>query len=87
MEILRDMIKHSMTINGHRTSLSLEPAFWQALRSEAMRQGISTPALVAKIDIARTQDARANAPANAQTSGLASAIRVYLLQSALNTTQ
>ena len=83
MEILRDMIKHSMTINGHRTSLSLEPAFWQALRSEAMRQGISTPALVAKIDIARTQDARANA----QTSGLASAIRVYLLQSALNTTQ
>ena len=74
MEVLRDMIKHSMTINGHRTSLSLEPAFWKALRAEAKRQGISTPALVAKIDGART-------------SGLASAIRVYLLQSALNTTQ
>lgn len=74
MEILRDMIKHSMTINGHRTSLSLEPAFWQALHKEAKRQGISTPALVAKIDDTRT-------------SGLASAIRVYLLQSASNTTQ
>ena len=77
MEVLRDMIKHSMTINGHRTSLSLEPAFWEALRAEAKRQGISTPALVAKIDAARTN-------IRAPTSGLASAIRVYLLQSALH---
>ena len=81
MEVLRDMIKHSMTINGHRTSLSLEPAFWEALRAEAKRQGISTPALVAKIDGARVN---ANAPASGLATGLASAIRVHLLQSALH---
>jgi len=47
------------------TSISLEDVFWQALQDEAARQEISVAALVAEIDKDRT-------------TGLSSAIRVYL---------
>ena len=47
------------------TSISLEDVFWQALQDEAARQEISVAALVAQIDKDRT-------------TGLSSAIRVYL---------
>jgi len=57
--------KHTITIAGHMTSISLEDVFWQALQDEAARQEISVAALVAKIDKDRT-------------TGLSSAIRVYL---------
>jgi predicted DNA-binding ribbon-helix-helix protein len=59
-------VKHSLTIAGHRTSLSLETEFWDALNQEATRQKKSVAALVAEID---------------QTRGnrnLSSAIRVWL---------
>ena len=62
------MKKHTMTINGHMTSISLEDEFWQALKSEAAAQGKSMAALVAEIDQNRT-------------TGLSSAIRVYLFKS------
>ena len=58
--------KHSITLAGHRTSLSLEEAFWSALRDIARREGCSIAALVERID--------------GQRSGnLSSAVRVYLL--------
>jgi len=59
--------KHTMTINGHMTSISLEDEFWHALRKEADRQGKSIAGLVAEIDKDRT-------------TGLSSAIRVYLFK-------
>jgi predicted DNA-binding ribbon-helix-helix protein len=61
--------KHSLTLRGHRTSVSLEAAFWQTFRDLAARQGKGLNELAAEIDAARPVDV-----------GLASAIRVHLLQ-------
>jgi predicted DNA-binding ribbon-helix-helix protein len=63
-------LKRSLTIAGHRTSLSLEPEFWQALQREAAARGIAVAALVTEID--RTRGER----------NLSSAIRVWLFQNA-----
>lgn len=59
--------KRSVTIDGHRTSISLEGAFWDALAQLARERGLSVQAVVAEIDHAR------------QRSNLSSAIRVHLL--------
>ncbi len=61
-------VKHSLTLRGHRTSVSLEAAFWDAFRLIAVQQGRSLNDLAAEID-ARRADV-----------GLASAIRVYILE-------
>ncbi|HEX9835841.1 MAG TPA: ribbon-helix-helix domain-containing protein [Alphaproteobacteria bacterium] len=58
--------KRSVVIDGHRTSVSLEPEFWRALRTVAERRGQSVNALVAEIDRARD-------------GNLSSAIRVFVL--------
>ena len=60
-------LKRSLTVAGHRTSLSLEPEFWDALQAEAVKRNQSVAALVAAID--QTRGAR----------NLSSAIRVWLL--------
>ncbi|MDE9449272.1 ribbon-helix-helix domain-containing protein [Aliiroseovarius sp. Z3] len=60
--------KHSLTLHGHRTSVSLEPEFWQAFREIAKERGLPLNALAAEVDAARGVD-----------RGLASAIRVYVL--------
>lgn len=62
-------VKHSVTLHGHRTSISLEAPFWTELRQIAQDKSMPINALVAQIDAARGMD-----------SGLASAIRVYVLQ-------
>ena len=61
------LIKKSITIKKHRTSLSLEKEFWDALKIVAKEEKCSIETLVAKID------------SNRKTS-LASSIRVYLLK-------
>ena len=61
--------KHSLTLHGHRTSVSLEDAFWKAFREIAEEKGLTVNALAAEIDAARAGDA-----------GLASAIRVFVLR-------
>ena len=61
------LIKKSITIKRHRTSLSLEKEFWDALKIVAKEQKSSVQTLVSKID------------SNRKTS-LASSIRVYLLK-------
>jgi predicted DNA-binding ribbon-helix-helix protein len=61
--------KHSLTLNGHRTSVSLEPEFWAAFRAIAKARGKAINQLAAEIDAGRGMD-----------RGLASAIRVYVLQ-------
>ena len=62
------MKKHSVNILGHQTSITLEDAFWAALRTEAQTQNISLNKLIAEIDEQR-------GPHN-----LSSAIRLYILK-------
>ncbi|TNE41640.1 MAG: aryl-sulfate sulfotransferase [Sphingomonadales bacterium] len=74
-------VKHSITIEGHQTSISLEPLFWDALRRAAQEEDIPLNRLVAHIDELRISslsapardDAAPHPPAN-----LASAIRSWL---------
>ena len=62
--------KYSVSIAGHRTSISLEPVFWEWLRRAAAKRGIAVNTLVAEIDAERI---------GADTvPGLAGAIRVWL---------
>lgn len=67
----RHLVKRSLAIAGHKTSLALEPEFWSALEAEARAKGAPLARLVAEIDETRS---RAN-PARS----LASAVRVWLL--------
>jgi predicted DNA-binding ribbon-helix-helix protein len=61
--------KHSLTLRGHRTSVSLEEEFWQAFRQIASEKGRPINDLAAEIDEARGTE-----------TGLASAIRLYVLR-------
>lgn len=61
-------LKRSVSIRGHRTSLSLESEFWDALQKLARMDGKSVSALIAEIDDAR------------RGRNLSSAIRVFVLQ-------
>jgi predicted DNA-binding ribbon-helix-helix protein len=63
------MRKHSVSIQGHRTSISLEDIFWDGLRRAAQEEQKPMAQLIADIDIARG-------------SGLASAVRVWLYKRA-----
>jgi predicted DNA-binding ribbon-helix-helix protein len=63
-------LKRSLSIAGHRTSISLEPEFWQALALAALEKNLSVAALVADIDKDRG------------SRNLSSAIRVWLLRQA-----
>jgi predicted DNA-binding ribbon-helix-helix protein len=63
--------KRSLTIRGHRTSVSLEDAFWTEFRAIASARGVSINELAADIDAERGTEA-----------GLASAIRVFVLDHA-----
>lgn len=47
------LIKRSFSLAGHRTSVALEPAFWEALHTTAALRGISLTRLVAAIDAER----------------------------------
>ena len=61
--------KHSLTLRGHRTSVSLEPEFWTAFRGIASDEGRAINDLAAEIDAARSPE-----------TNLASAIRVFVLK-------
>ncbi len=47
------VVKRSISIAGHRTSISLEEPFWAALREIAAARGVSVQALVGEIDAGR----------------------------------
>lgn len=64
--------KRSLTLKGHRTSVSLEPQFWDAFRASADRRGLSLNALASEIDAARLDG-------NAPSDNLSGAIRLYIL--------
>jgi predicted DNA-binding ribbon-helix-helix protein len=62
-------VKRSLTLRGHRTSVSLEDAFWTAFRDIARERGRGLNDLAAEIDATRDPE-----------TGLASAIRVFVLR-------
>ena len=47
------LVKRSFSLAGHRTSVALEPEFWDVLRDAATRRGVSLGRLVAGVDAAR----------------------------------
>lgn len=67
--------KHSLTLKGHRTSVSLEIEFWREFRRIAAQRGQPINALAAQIDSTRDPEV-----------GLASSIRVFILNELLKTT-
>ena len=62
------IVKRSVRIAGHATSVSLEPAFWEALCELARRRGVSVNALLSRIDAERN-------------GNLSSAARLFVLDS------
>jgi len=64
------MHKRSISIDGHRTSVSLEDAFWQELTDLAQTRQLSLNALVTEIDQAH----------GGQKKNLSSALRLYVLE-------
>lgn len=66
-------LKRSVTIDGHRTSVSLEDAFWNGLGRAARARGLTRAVLIGRIDHARPPEV-----------GLATAIRLFVLAEAQN---
>ena len=64
------LLKKSFTIGNHRTSISLEPEFWDALEIKASEQDVSLSKLVLKIDNEKPKD----------YDNLSSYIRVWVLK-------
>lgn len=62
-------VKHSVTLKGHRTSISLEDEFWKALRDIASEKSKPINVLISEIDVDR-----------GDSMGLASAIRLFVLR-------
>ncbi|MXO59859.1 aryl-sulfate sulfotransferase [Altererythrobacter salegens] len=69
-EFYHPPVKRSVEIAGHKTSISLEPLFWDLLRDAAEAEGVPLNALVARIDAERIEAATA--------PGLAGAVRLWL---------
>jgi len=65
------IVKHSVTIAGHATSVSIENPFWDAFKKLAKQENKSVNQLIAEIDEARSVN-------------LSSAIRLYVLESLSN---
>ena len=63
------MAKRSVALSGHRTSLSVEDAFWDELKSIAGERGLTLNRLIEKIDAGRGG------------ANLSSAVRVFVLES------
>jgi predicted DNA-binding ribbon-helix-helix protein len=68
--------KHSITIRGHRTSVSLEDEFWNRLRSIAESKNLTIAALITEIDETRKPQ-----------DNLSSAARLYVLNRLMSQTQ
>lgn len=60
-------LKRSLSLKGHKTSLSLEEEFWKALKEISITKGVSTSEIVANVDRTRGDN------------GLSSAVRIWIL--------
>lgn len=65
---MSNLIKRSIRLNGHPTSVAVEPEFWSALTEMADAQGLTLPRLIQEIDRSRT------------SSNLSSALRIAVLR-------
>lgn len=65
--------RHSVSIHGHRTSVSIEDAFWTELKRIAREEGRSVASLISSVDRARAADG-IDAP------NLSSALRLHVLE-------
>ena len=63
--------KYSVMIAGHRTSVSLEPEFWEELKKQAARQNLTSAELITQIDADRK-------------GSLSSELRLYVLRTLLS---
>lgn len=63
------LVKRSFSLAGHRTSVALEPEFWDVLTRDAAERGITLARLVADVDLER-----------GMTRALASALRIHALR-------
>ena len=68
------MKKHSVTLRGHNTSITLEDEFWHILKKIARDKGQSVASLIDEIDEKRLK---------VSAGGLSSAIRIYILNWAI----
>ena len=66
------VLKRSVMLGGHKTSVSLEDAFWSGLQEIAAAKGIAVSAIVREID------------ENRRHSNLSSAIRLFVLDKVRN---
>jgi predicted DNA-binding ribbon-helix-helix protein len=62
------VVKRSVVVGGHKTSVSLEDAFWTSLKDIAIRRGMTLSTQIGSIDTSR------------RTSNLSSAIRLFVLE-------
>ena len=65
------LIKKSVTIHKHRTSIALEQEFWDVLKDISIEKNYSVEKLISNIDINRN-------------ASLASSIRVFILKHIIN---
>ncbi len=68
--------KRSISLHGHKTSIALEPEFWDVIESIAQQKKQSIAGLLASLDDQRVADGN--------RSGLASYLRVWALKQVLN---
>jgi predicted DNA-binding ribbon-helix-helix protein len=66
--------KRSLTIAGHRTSIALEPEFWEALEALAASRGLRLTELIEEIDRARD---RTNLSSGLRVAALREAQRLH----------
>jgi predicted DNA-binding ribbon-helix-helix protein len=62
------VVKRSIIIAGHKTSVSLEDAFWKSLKQIAIRRGTTLSSLITSIDVERRQ------------GNLSSCLRLFVLE-------
>jgi predicted DNA-binding ribbon-helix-helix protein len=62
------VVKHSVNVDGHKTSISLEEAFWTALKEIARERGETLQHLITSIDAKR------------KAANLSSVLRVFVLE-------
>ena len=82
------IIKHSISVGGHKTSVSLEPPFWDGLKEIAESRSLTVSQIIAEIDARRQQGnlsstirllldhARAGAEAHNDSPGVAASSHV-----------
>ena len=73
-------MKRSLSIAGHRTSISLEQEFWDALTEIANSRSQSVASLVAEVDELRLYHFQNNTDDEIGMGGLSSALRIFILR-------